>query len=271
MGIGTGPEVGKAMRSLVLGLVAICAATAPALASCRGEAMRSATVASVEDGGVLILADGSAVLLGGIEIPRGRLDGAGARDGDFAAAARGLLAGLAGKGAVALREDGGRDRHGRLPAAVFLADGSLLQGALLAAGLARVRFQGETPPCAAEMLARESLARAGGRGLWRLPDFAVRDADGASLALRKGLYDVVEGRVYSVGHGTRMVFLNFGRDSRRDFTVFVAPEVASRLAAAGLPADSLGGRRIRVRGVIEAGRGPMLRLRDPMLLELLGN
>jgi endonuclease YncB( thermonuclease family) len=271
MGIGTGPEVGKAMRTLVLGLLVIGVMAAPALASCRGEVMRSATVASVEDGGVLVLADGTAVLLAGIEIPRGPLDGAGAREGDLAAAARGLLTSLAGRGAVAFREIGGRDRHGRLPAAVFLADGGLLQGALLAEGLARVRFQGEAPPCAAEMMARESLARAEHRGLWGLPDFAVRDANGASLALRKGLYDVVEGRVYSVGHGTRMVFLNFGRDSRRDFTVFVAPEVVARLAAAGMPAGSLSGRRIRVRGVIEAGRGPILRLRDPRLLELLGN
>ena len=49
----------------------------------------------------------------------------------------------------------------------------------------------------------------------------VKSADDPSLLMRNGLYDLVEGRVVSVGYGSRMVFLDFGRNFRTDFTVMV--------------------------------------------------
>jgi hypothetical protein len=66
-----------------------------------------------------------------------------------------------------------------------------------------------------------------------------------------------------------MIFLDFGRNIRRDFTVLVTPPVAEGLAAAGLPAESLANRRVRVRGVIEESGGPAIRLNDPAEIELI--
>jgi hypothetical protein len=45
--------------------------------------------------------------------------------------------------------------------------------------------------------------------------------------------------------------------------------VAGALAEAGVEVDGLVGRRVRVRGVIEASGGPAIRLGDPGDLEFL--
>jgi hypothetical protein len=66
-----------------------------------------------------------------------------------------------------------------------------------------------------------------------------------------------------------MIFLDFGRNFRQDFTVMLTPPVAEGLAAAGLPADGLAGKRLLVRGVIEDSGGPAIRLNDPAELEVL--
>jgi micrococcal nuclease len=66
-----------------------------------------------------------------------------------------------------------------------------------------------------------------------------------------------------------MIFLDFGGDYRRDFTIMVSPPVAERLSEAGLAVDEFEGRRIRVRGVIEESGGPAIRLNDPSEIEVL--
>ena len=158
------------------------------------------------------------------------------------------------------------DRYGRLHGRVRLADGRSPAELLVRAGLARVRlFPGEKP-CLANLLAAEAGARAGRRGMWALAEFAVRRAGDPSLLAQTGLYQLVEGRVASVGHGKYMVFLDFGRDYRRDFTVMVPNAMVEALP---LAADAFRGRRIRVRGVIEESGGPAIRLATPDDIELL--
>jgi hypothetical protein len=144
-----------------------------------------------------------------------------------------------------------------------------VEGELAAAGHIRVRWQAGEDPCFQTLLAIERGAREAAIGLWASPDYAILSADDPSLPSRNGLYELVEGRVLSVGHGSRMVFLDFGRNVRQDFTARVPPALADQLAAAGVDVDSLEGRRVRVRGLIEESGGPAIRLNDPAELELL--
>ncbi len=141
--------------------------------------------------------------------------------------------------------------------------------ALVGEGLVRARWFPDENGCFQRFLAAENAARAAERGLWAAPEYAIRKANDPSLTTRNGLYDLVEGRVVSVGHGSRMIFLDFGYDIRRDFTVMVPPAVAEALAAAGRPAEAFAKRRVRVRGVIEESNGPAIRLNDPAEIELL--
>jgi hypothetical protein len=68
-----------------------------------------------------------------------------------------------------------------------------------------------------------------------------------------------------------MIFLNFGGNWQRDLSVLIAPDVATRLDETGRPPDKMTGRRIRVRGIVEIGRGPFIRISDPAQIEVLGD
>ncbi len=222
-------------------------------------------VADVIVGDTLRLADGRMIHVAGIEAVTAAPGDAPAAA--LAEAARDEAMRLVGAGMVTVSPaPAAADRYGRLHGDVRLADGRSLAVTLVTAGFARVRlFPGEKP-CLANLLAAEAGARAAGRGVWALANFAVRAADDPSLLERTGLYELVEGRITSVGHGKRMVFLDFGRDYHRDFTVMVPTALADKLP---LPADALQGRRVRVRGVIEQSGGPAIRLVEPGEIELL--
>ena len=145
-----------------------------------------------------------------------------------------------------------------------------LQAELVTAGIALVRPEGGGgTACVRALLALESKARQAGAGLWADSGIVVKATDESSLLAENGLYALVEGRVVSVGYGSRMVFLDFGRNFRNDFTVMVQKTLVPRLLEAGITVESLAGRAIRVRGVIEESGGPAIRLTDPLALELL--
>jgi hypothetical protein len=156
-----------------------------------------------------------------------------------------------------------------MPAYLRLPDENLAQVAMIADGHARARWLPGEESCFRQFRDAEASARVARKGLWASPHYATTEADHPSLATRNGLYAMVEGRVVSVGHGFRMVFLDFGRNFRRDFTVMVPPSVAEAMAAEGSPPDGLLDRRIRVRGVIEESGGPAIRLNHPAEIEVL--
>lgn len=223
-------------------------------------------VAGAIDGDTIETEDGARVRLAAIEAPKAL----GFGDPAMAQAARAALDGLVAGASISLARVGaGPDRYGRVHAQGFLPDGRWLQAVLAEAGLVRIRpLEGETA-CVASLLAAEDSARAADRGIWKGKRHDPLNPDDPSLLARSGLYELVEGRVLSVGHGSYMIFLDFGPVYRRDFTVMIPPPVAERLAAAGFPADSLEGRSVRVRGVIEESGGPAIRIHDPVAIEVL--
>ncbi len=161
------------------------------------------------------------------------------------------------------------DRYGRIAALVHDDRGTLVQKRLVHEGMAVVRPGTIDDDCAADLLAAETEARATQRGQWRGHGPALQATDVTSLSQRNGLYALVQGRVVSVGYGSRMVFIDFGHSYRSDFTIMVAEGPRARLREAGFPMDSLNGRDVRVRGVIEESGGPAIRLANPLALELL--
>jgi hypothetical protein len=216
-------------------------------------------------GGTLITADGAEIVLGGLAFPEVADPGS---ESDGLAAMIDAVVQL-GTGTLHIAAEGPPDRYGRLHGDAYLPDGRWLQAELVTAGVARVRPDGRSPPCVRALLARESIARNAGTGLWSDSNFRVKSADDPSLLARNGLYDLVEGRVVSVGYGSRMVFLDFGRDFRTDFTVMVPNTLVPRLLEAGIALETSEGRAVRVRGVVEDSGGPAIRIADPFALEIL--
>lgn len=257
-----------------LGLVAATPAIAQAPDACFGQAEgEPASVDAVIDGATIRLTDGRIVRLAGIEAPQKAAEGKGGESGEVTGGpgegARRALEALGGDGAVVLHEVGASpDRHGRVHARL-VAGGVWVERELVAGGWARARpFPGEAQ-CFRALLTAESVARQAALGLWRDPGYAVLSADDPSLRSRNGLYELVEGRVTSVGRGAYMTFVDFGYDARADFSVMLTPDLVEALAGAGRLVESLENRRIRVRGIIEESGGPAIRLADPAEIELL--
>jgi len=218
-----------------------------------------AWIRAVRADGGLQLDDGRLVRLAGIDM--------GEEQGQVAAASRAKLEQLAaGKSAVLNATVEGEDRHGRLLAHVAVG-GVWLQGALLEAGLARVRTDLDSRARAEEMLALERLARQRGIGLWAERRFAIVAADQAERAI--GRFALVEGRVLKAAEIRGRVYLNFGEDWRRDFTILFEAPAAKLARRAGWEPRSLEGKRIRARGLVRSFNGPLIEATHPEQIEKL--
>ena len=89
------------------------------------------------------------------------------------------------------------------------------------------------------------------------------------MATPVGAYVLVQGRVREVARVQDFVYLNFGPDWRRDFTVRAPAGFARRLAREGLDLAGLEGRNLLVRGPVFETNGPMIELVHPAQIEVL--
>lgn len=237
-----------------------------------GERMR---VAEVIDGDTLKLENGLEVRLVGIQAPKLPLGRPNYPHWPLAKEARTALLDLAAGATVELRYGGlERDRYGRALAHVFTldekgAEKAWLQAAMIEKGLARVYSFSDNRACLGRLIAAERSARADGLGIWREAYYAVRKAHDPSLRDEKDLYELIEGRVLSVGRAGRTVYLNFGRRWKSDFTGEIDEAAEGDFAAAGFPVDTLEGKLVRLRGWVEQHDGPMVRISHPEQIEVL--
>ena len=165
------------------------------------------------------------------------------------------------------------DRWSRLPARLFApgGDGAVqsVGEAIIEAGLARVEIDPLARPCLRGLLALEAKARRERLGLWADPAFAVlRAADRDALSLRAGEMLLVEGRVTGVGSAASRSYLNFGPIRTVDFAAVVARANVAVFEKSGLSLQTLEGRFVRLRGLMETQFGPQIELMDPEALEL---
>ena len=79
---------------------------------------------------------------------------------------------------------------------------------------------------------------------------------------------LVRGRVQAVARAQEFVYLDFGDDWRRDFTVR-AEARRPGLARAGLDLNQLQGRALMVRGALFEVNGPMIEVTHPAQFEVL--
>ena len=163
------------------------------------------------------------------------------------------------------------DRHGRiLGDIVFDATRSAtrdrLSAMLLQRGLAFVDPAVMHASCLNGLFRAEAVAEAAARGAWAAA-IPVPAEEAARLPTRTGDYAIVEGRVLSVGTTRRTIYLNFGTDHRTDFTALARRGDVRRWEDA---LTALEGERVRVRGVLEAWNGGLIRIEHPAQVERLG-
>jgi hypothetical protein len=246
-------------RALPVGLAAACwlfTAGDPVFADDSERALlHGLAVQEVRASGALVLRDGRALCLAGIVAPEGT---------DWWA---GWLAVIDGN-RFFHRHDAAakRDRYGCVLAEVETADGLTLQEAFLTAGWAVVDPQSVVDDEVAldAWLDAEDEARRRGRGLWQVPKNRAKAAD--DLEGWIGTRQLVEGRVRRVSVNDRYVYLNFGADWRTDFTARLERKMTDRL---GVDVDELRGKALRVRGVLEESRGPLIHISHIKQIEYL--
>ena len=253
--------LGVALAAAVAAMCGVddaCAQDAAAIAprACGGEAIADSTVARIEDGRTLTLADGRQVRLAGIEVPPLPLPQQTdpAPGGKAARAALDALAG--GDHVVLLGGETGPDRYGRLTAYAYTerdGDEIFVQGELIAAGYARVGDRVAGRACATALLAREAAARRGKLGLWADPYYDLIEAGTpAAVLAQRGRFALVEGTVVSVRESGPTIYVNFGQRWSEDFSVTVRKRNERSFTDAGLNLRGLEGRRVIVRGFVEA-------------------
>jgi endonuclease YncB( thermonuclease family) len=252
----------QALCCAVTAGVALLFHAAPAMsAGCTFEPQGEGRVAAVIDARSFRLDDGREVRLAGIEpaIP------------DKTRAMAALSAIVRGREVTLHGEDDAPDRYGRQPAFPFLAGAETpVQGELLRRGEALVSTEMTNKDCAAVLAAAEAEARQAKMGTWAEPT-AIKNAESPGDILAGiGRFTVVEGKVLSVRQAGATTYLNFGRNWTRDFAVTISRRMMPAFEAAGLLPKSLENRRIRVRGYVEARRGPRIEVLRVGQIEVLG-
>jgi micrococcal nuclease len=266
-------------RLVLVVLLALLAAPSVDSAEAQSEACtlsepETATVAEIVDGETLKLNDGRTVRLIGAKAPAAPFGWRGDDPWPLVEESKQALDRLALGRQVELKF-GGRhtDRYDHLLAQVFVdSEGKMiwLQEELVSEGLARVYSFPDNRACVAELLARESEARAKHLGVWDSSAYRIQDArDVERIGRLTHSYQLVEGAVVRVGEGSGRIYLNFADDWRSDFTISIERKDIPAFTEAGIDPKQLAGKQVRVRGWIEWRNGPMIAATHPEQLELL--
>jgi micrococcal nuclease len=248
------------------------AAGAHAADTCDLPPEREAKVARVLDGQTVRLEGGETVRLVGALAPEAPAFWKGETPWRASERARHALEKLVQGRTVRLASAGReKDRRGRLLAHLFLIDGERsiwVQGRLMDEGNARAYSLPGSRACVRALQAREMRARAGRRGLWGDPFYAIADAGKPeALGPRRFSFQIVEGTVLSVAETRNWTFLNLGPDYRTDFTVAVAARDRKAFKGSDVELKALEGARVRVRGWIERWNGPVIKATHPEQIE----
>lgn len=231
----------------------------------------SGRVDAVIDAQTILLKDGKIVRLLGIDYPFM----AGDMNGGPMIAAKSRLEKLLPDGTEVMlyqtrdQKIARANRMGHILAhLVNKKDERWINGTLVREGLAWTMTDLSNPQMAAELYALENLARADAKGLWsKNSPFGVLTPETAGTG--SGTFRVVEGVVNRAAVSKNNLYLNFGTDWKKDFTVMISPAIRKALAKQGLDPMSLAKQPVRVRGWIREWNGPFIELETAERLQVL--
>lgn len=208
-------------------------------------------IENVNEHGAVVLVDGSVWCLAGIWVPTPYVGK------DHARAWRSAWRDIIEDGSFFRRagQPLEHDRYGCPLTSLMTEGGVSLQQVLVETGWAAVDPSSAPDDADAidAMLALEDEARRARRGVWKSAAARPKKADDVSTSI--GTRQIVEGQVRRVSGNDRYVYLNFGADWRTDFTIRLDRKM---IGSVGLDAAAFDGKRLRVRGVLQESRGPLI-------------
>jgi hypothetical protein len=143
-----------------------------------------------------------------------------------------------------------------------------INGALILSGNALTLTTASNPEMTAQMYALEDAARKAGKGVWTKgnPNGLLSPE---TAAQGNGQLRVIEGTVNRAATSKNNLYLNFGKDWRKDFTVMIPVSLRKSLARTGTDPMALSGKTVRVRGWVREWNGPFMELETPERLEIV--
>ncbi len=231
----------------------------------------TARIDKVIDAQTVLLSDGKIVRLLGIDYPFVTEDA----EGGPAIIGKATLEQRLPKGKEVFlyqnknREKGRINRMGHTLAHIVVKDrNEWINGTLVAQGIAWTSTDATNPAMAEQMYALEDSARKAKKGLWSANSpFSLLTPETASQG--DGTFRVVEGTVNRGATSKNNLYLNFGNDWKKDFTVMITPAIRKSLSKKGIDPMALAGQKVRVRGWIREWNGPFIELETPERLEVL--
>lgn len=206
-----------------------------------------------DEPGTLMLADGRLVRLIGV-----------------AAVAPDALQGLEAKEAVLYLGNPPENRYGQILAHIVLPDGTWLQERLVQEGEAAAMPIYETRiEVLAPLVSAEIAARAAKAGMWARTKDVLVCADDAKRAFDR--FAIVQGRVRKAANVRGTVYLNFGDDYRKDFTVKISAKTLKTLPEdiRRLPEGENLSAIIEARGYVFYSGGPMIEVASPAEISIV--
>ncbi|MEK7800955.1 MAG: thermonuclease family protein [Pseudomonadota bacterium] len=144
-----------------------------------------------------------------------------------------------------------------------------LQEFLIGKGLARVRTTPDNHDLASTLLKMEHTARTRKLGLWSKPENNILTPDTAAQHINS--FQIIEGTIYTVAQTHDIIYLNFSRDWKTDFTIGVPNKLLRAFSTAHINLQSLKGQPVRVRGWIREYNGAYIELDHIEQLEILSD
>ncbi len=161
------------------------------------------------------------------------------------------------------------DRYGRYSVNLYAnSERRWVQQELVSAGLAIVHPARDSQACGALLLAAEKVARDKNVGIWGYSKPIIMNVDDENWQSRVQSYQLVEGKVISVGETKTRTYLNFGTNWDDDFTVIVAKKHIKRFKKVFGDLKLLSGKFVRARGWMINSRGPMIEIYHPGQIEI---
>jgi endonuclease YncB( thermonuclease family) len=231
-------------------------------------------VERVLDGQTILMADGKIIRLLGVFYPWRAEQQTPPEERETMIAGKEMLETLLPKGVEVLiyqtrQANKGRvNRMGQTLAHLLIkSDMVWVNGTLIARGLAYTYLDDGVAAMAAPLITLERRAQGDGRGLWAAGSpYGVLSPDTAGGMT--GFF-IVEGKITTAASKNNNLYLNFGADWKKDFTVQIAPPVRKALLRAGIDPLSLSGKIVRVRGWIRDWNGPFVELTTAHNLEVV--
>lgn len=225
-------------------------------------------VAQAVDGQTLSLKDGRIVRLSGVEIP----DAFSEKPSHVAIAAKSILDATLKNREIRIYiskdKTWQQSRYGHILAQIEdKITSAWLQGVLVSNGFARVDPTFPMTHLTQDLLKLEQEARQQNRGLWADKIYAIRTP--ANITDDIGTTQLVEGIVKSTATVNNVVYLNFGDNWRKDFTIIINAQQRQALVKKMLNPLSFTGQRIRIRGLIIEQNGPAIQLNAAAQLEII--